>query len=141
MDPLSIDFRFSIELVAAGNNIPFTADGYFLMACPDTGSDLGFISKECAIRCDFEINASDVVRRCIVLGDTSIVETIGEVQIESLGLKYHDGFAHTFHVLRGLPCDTTFGEELLEKSMPSILARSLLATRSHRSANSMDSVI
>jgi hypothetical protein len=94
--------------------IPFTADGYSLMACPDTGSDLDFISEECAIRCDFEINASDDVRRCIMPGDTSTVETIGEVQIESLELNHHDSFTHTFHVLRGLPCDAIFGEELLE---------------------------
>jgi hypothetical protein len=94
--------------------IPFTADGYSLTACPDTGSDLDFISEECAIRCGFVINASDDVRRRIMLGDTSVVDTIGEVKIESIELKYHGSFAYTFHILRGLPCDAIFGEEFLE---------------------------
>jgi hypothetical protein len=94
--------------------IPFTADGYSLMACPDTGSDLDFISEECVIRCGFVINASDDARRCVMLGDKSTVETIGEVKIESMELKSYNSFAHTFHVLRGLPCDVIFGEELLE---------------------------
>ena len=94
--------------------IPFTADGYSLLACPDTGSDLEFISEECAIRCGFVINASDDVRRRIMLGDKSTVDTIGEVEIESLELTSHDSFAHTFHVLRNLVCDVIFGEKFLE---------------------------
>jgi hypothetical protein len=94
--------------------IPFTADGNYLIACPDTGSELDFISEECVIRCGFEINASDDARRWIMLGDTSTVKTIGEVTFESTELKYQDTFAYTFHVLRGLPCDAIFGEELLE---------------------------
>lgn len=94
--------------------IPFTADGYPLRASPDTGSDLNFISEECVIRCRFEINASDDVVRSIMLGDESIVDTIGEVEIKSMELRGHDSFAQTFHVLRDLPCDVIFGEELLE---------------------------
>ncbi|KAE9362992.1 hypothetical protein N431DRAFT_489935 [Stipitochalara longipes BDJ] len=95
--------------------IPFTADGHSLMACPDTGSELDFISEECAVRCGFVINASDDVRLRVMLGDRSIVETIGDVNIDSMELKSHGSFAHTFHVLRGLDCDAIFGEELLEE--------------------------
>jgi hypothetical protein len=94
--------------------IPFTANGHSLLACPDTGSELDFISEECAIRCGFVINASDDVRRRIMLGDKSTVDTIGEVKIESMELKSRDSFAHTFHVLRNLVCDAIFGEKFLE---------------------------
>lgn len=94
--------------------IPFTADGFSLRATPDTGSDLDFISEDCAIRYGFEINSSDDLRRRILLGDNSTTDTIGEVQIQSVLLQSHDSFKHTFHVLRGLPCDAIFGEEILE---------------------------
>jgi hypothetical protein len=110
------------------------------MACPDTGSDLDFISEECAIRCGFVINASDDVRRRIRLGDTSVVDTIGEVKIESMELKYHGSFAYTFHILRGLPCNAIFGEEFLE-DIDAFNTCEIILGESHRSSNSTDTVI
>lgn len=101
------------------SHITFTADGHCLKACPDTGSDLDFISEGCARRCGFMINEDDSIRRRIMLGDTSTVDTIGQVEIKSVELKYRDGstqtFPHTFHVLRGLCFDAIFGEEFLDR--------------------------
>jgi hypothetical protein len=112
--------------------ISFAADGSFLVGCADTGSDLDFMSFDCATERGFKIDTRESARTCVMLPDCTIVETLGIVHITSFEIAVFDGSRMTYQVLPGLPnglcedlemdfhvlpdmtCDVIFGEEFLE---------------------------
>lgn len=95
--------------------IHFVADGRSLIAGADTGSDLDLMSLQCARRRGFKIDTRESAENRVMLADTTIVETIGQVHISSVRLSHFDSFKMSFHVLPGLPCDVIFGEGFLEQ--------------------------
>ncbi|KAL3418102.1 hypothetical protein PVAG01_09817 [Phlyctema vagabunda] len=120
-----------------------TIDGRQLVAAADTGSDLNFISSECAKREGFHIDRRREARRRIRVGDGNHTETIGQVYIYNISLDWRtpettalqpttsmdsessipapeDGLQENtvfvqavFHVLPGLPCDVILGRHFL----------------------------
>jgi hypothetical protein len=116
----------------------YTLDGHEVMAIADTGSDLNFIRPKCANREEFHINKSDTTHIPVQLGDGTLVETIGQVQILHLSLDWRKpvtekprmtleelstegkeqpaSFETIFHVLPGLPCDVILGRDILDKT-------------------------
>jgi hypothetical protein len=94
----------------------FKANNVCLTGCADTGSDLDFMSLQCAINNGFSIDRRMRSRQCVMLPDEFTVETIGQVHIESMELSEFDNFQMEFHVLPGLPCDVIFGEQFLEET-------------------------
>jgi hypothetical protein len=95
--------------------IEFVADGKTLIGGVDTGSDLNFISLDCARRRNFKIDRRESARTRVMLPDQTIIETIGQVHVSSLQISDFESFEMTFHVLPGLSCDVIFGEEFLEQ--------------------------
>jgi hypothetical protein len=63
-------------------------DGRDLTAIADTGSDLNFMSLECAKRGGFQIDRRREARRRIQVGDGTETETIGQVYVENLSLDW-----------------------------------------------------
>lgn len=113
-------------------------DGRNLVAVADIGSDLNFMSLECAKREGFYIDGREKARMRIRLGDGTEAETIGQVHIYNLSLDWRepitlsmpshdpdlliptdltsqsDEFHGTiFHVLPGVPHDVILGQYLL----------------------------
>jgi len=97
------------------SHIPFNADGEELVGCADTGSDLDFMSPECAYRLGYNIDSTSTARTRVQLVDGSVVKTLGQVRVSSLQIGDFDSFEMDFHVLPGLPFDVIFGEEFLEQ--------------------------
>jgi len=65
----------------------FVADGKSLTAGADTGSDLDFMSLQCAKRQGFKINTKQSARTRVMLADESIAETVGQVHVSSFQLS------------------------------------------------------
>jgi hypothetical protein len=95
--------------------INFTADGQQLTRCADSGSDLDFISLDCAKRHGFTIDRHANARSLIQLVDGTKVQTSGKVYISSLAIKGFDEFEMEFDVLSGLSCDVIFSEDFLDQ--------------------------
>ncbi|KAL2063966.1 hypothetical protein VTL71DRAFT_4460 [Oculimacula yallundae] len=93
--------------------IDFHAHGIKLVGCADTGSDLDFMSFECARHLGLKIDGS--ARSRVMLADESIVETIGQVHVSSVEISNFDSFEMSFHVLPGLASDVIFSEDFLEQ--------------------------
>lgn len=92
--------------------ITFSAKGHTIEACADTGSDLDFMSLECAR--NRQLNIDYRSRRQIGLPDQSTGETVGRV-CTFVKVGAFAEFEMEFHILPHLPCDAIFGEESLEK--------------------------
>ena len=99
-------------LGASTHWITFSTEGHTMRACADTGSDLNFMSLECAR--NRELNIDYRSRRQIGLPDQSTGETVGRV-CTFVEVGAFAGFKMEFHILPHLPCDAIFGEESLEK--------------------------
>jgi hypothetical protein len=119
-------------------------DGRNLYAVADTGSDLNFMSLDCAKRKGFYIDRRREARRRIKIGDGTEVETVGQVYVHNLGLDWREAeteslppindprlpsasntealgkgpeeFGAIFHILPGLPSDLIFGRDLLDET-------------------------
>jgi hypothetical protein len=65
----------------------FVADGKSLTAGADTGSDLDFMSLQCAKRQGFKINTKQSARTRVMLADETIAETVGQVHVSSFQLS------------------------------------------------------
>lgn len=125
------------------NRMKCSLDGHNLTGVADTGSDLNFMSLECAQREGFDIDRREMSRRRIKFGDGTEAETAGQVYVYNLGFDWsqpetelqetaslscdpststeshtEEGDEHDyeiFHVLPGLPTDLIFGRDLLER--------------------------
>jgi hypothetical protein len=93
--------------------IDFSANGHQLEGCADTGSDLDFMSPECAGRLGLKSDTAPSACTRVMLADESIVETIGKVHVSSIQISGFDGFDMNFHILPGLASDIIFSEEFL----------------------------
>lgn len=92
--------------------IPFSLEGHALKACADTGSDLNFMSLECATRRGLDIDYGS--RRQIALADQSTTHTVGRIRA-SVDVGAFTDFDMEFHILPNLPCDAIFGEESVDE--------------------------
>lgn len=115
-------------------------DGRRPTAMADTGSDLNFMSPECAKKGKFEVDTSEGAQICVQIGDGLEVETIGQVYVHNLTLDWRkpvtkipvpsthaedipaleDGdectsYGQIFYVLPGLACDVILGRHVLDE--------------------------
>ncbi|KFY82420.1 hypothetical protein V500_10561 [Pseudogymnoascus sp. VKM F-4518 (FW-2643)] len=111
--PAWLGYMPTLKYLGASEHwITFSTAGHTMRACADTGSDLNFMSLECAR--NRELNIDYRSRRQIGLPDQSTGETVGRV-CTFVKVGAFAEFKMEFHILPHLPCDAIFGEESLEK--------------------------
>jgi hypothetical protein len=94
--------------------IDFIANGDILYRCVDTRSDLDLMSLYYTLKNGYKIDRQPYARTRIMLANGTIVETVGQVHISSIGISNFENFEMTFHILPNLVYDIIFGEEFLE---------------------------
>ncbi|KAH8803453.1 hypothetical protein F5884DRAFT_507900 [Xylogone sp. PMI_703] len=140
------------------NRMKCCLDGRNLVGVADTGSDLNFMSPECAKREGFHIDDREEMKIRVQLGDGTETETIGRVYIHNLTLDWREpvtetvpnpttsapnnsantepssqtdeSFGAIFHVLPGLRHDVILGRDFLYEMDAFNRCPELLYTRS-----------